>query len=103
MNLKVSLVIVPVDSEYCRFGVEMNFHICDRLRLESAGDGPLVLLSSFLVELYQPFFFLKYSEEEVTETMAETMEQYMSKTRGDYGSGVARPKIEDKDNFELKD
>ncbi|GJV87955.1 hypothetical protein Tco_1531893 [Tanacetum coccineum] len=34
--------------------------------------------------------------------MAETMEQYMSKTRADYGSGVARPKIEDKDNFELK-
>ncbi|GKD20851.1 hypothetical protein Tco_1222554 [Tanacetum coccineum] len=34
--------------------------------------------------------------------MAETMEQYMSKTRADYGSGVVRPKIEDKDNFELK-
>ncbi|GJR61847.1 homeodomain-like protein [Tanacetum coccineum] len=34
--------------------------------------------------------------------MAETMEQYMSKIRADYGSGVARPKIEDKDNFELK-
>ncbi|GJZ48653.1 hypothetical protein Tco_0602485 [Tanacetum coccineum] len=34
--------------------------------------------------------------------MAETMERYMSKTRADYGSGVARPKIEDKDNFELK-
>ncbi|GKD48514.1 gag-pol polyprotein, partial [Tanacetum coccineum] len=34
--------------------------------------------------------------------MAETMEQCMSKTRADYGSGVDRPKIEDKDNFELK-
>ncbi|GKA47757.1 hypothetical protein Tco_0740715 [Tanacetum coccineum] len=44
----------------------------------------------------------EYSEEEVTEIMAETMEQYMSKTRADYGAGVARPKIEDKDNFELK-
>ncbi|GJW34042.1 hypothetical protein Tco_0054074 [Tanacetum coccineum] len=33
--------------------------------------------------------------------MAETMEQYMSKTRADYGSGIARPKMEDKDNFEL--
>nr|GFD54118.1 hypothetical protein [Tanacetum cinerariifolium] len=43
-----------------------------------------------------------YSKEEVAETMAETMEQYMSKTRTDYGSGVARPKIEEKDNFELK-
>ncbi|GJZ75302.1 hypothetical protein Tco_0639767 [Tanacetum coccineum] len=34
--------------------------------------------------------------------MAETMEQYMRKTQADYGSGVASPKIEDKDNFELK-
>ncbi|GJS25559.1 putative reverse transcriptase domain-containing protein [Tanacetum coccineum] len=34
--------------------------------------------------------------------MAETVEQYMSKTRADYGSGVARPKIEEKDSFELK-
>ncbi|GJZ23120.1 zf-CCHC domain-containing protein [Tanacetum coccineum] len=34
--------------------------------------------------------------------MAETMEQYMSKTRADYGSGIARPKINDKDHFELK-
>ncbi|GJW42655.1 hypothetical protein Tco_0071454 [Tanacetum coccineum] len=34
--------------------------------------------------------------------MAETMEQYMSNTRADYGSGFASPKIEDKDNFELK-
>ncbi|GJT78167.1 hypothetical protein Tco_1044892 [Tanacetum coccineum] len=44
----------------------------------------------------------EYSEEEVAEIMVENMEQYMSKTRADYGSGVARPKIEDKDNFELK-
>ncbi|GJR81825.1 putative reverse transcriptase domain-containing protein [Tanacetum coccineum] len=34
--------------------------------------------------------------------MAETMDQSMSKTRADYGSRVARPKIKDKDNFELK-
>ncbi|GKE62390.1 hypothetical protein Tco_1512757 [Tanacetum coccineum] len=32
----------------------------------------------------------------------ENMEQYMSKTRADYGSGAVMPKIEDKDNFELK-
>ncbi|GJZ91897.1 hypothetical protein Tco_0663962 [Tanacetum coccineum] len=44
----------------------------------------------------------EYSEEEVAETMAETMEQSMSKTRADYGSGIARPKIEDKDSFEFK-
>nr|GEU96162.1 reverse transcriptase domain-containing protein [Tanacetum cinerariifolium] len=34
--------------------------------------------------------------------MAETIEQYTSKTRADHGSGVARPKIENKDNFEPK-
>nr|GEV53696.1 retrovirus-related Pol polyprotein from transposon TNT 1-94 [Tanacetum cinerariifolium] len=45
----------------------------------------------------------EYSKEEVTETLAKTMEQHMSKTRADYGSGVARPKIEDKYIFELKD
>ncbi|GKB55763.1 hypothetical protein Tco_0911949 [Tanacetum coccineum] len=44
----------------------------------------------------------EYSEEEVAKTMAKTMEQYMSKTRADYGSGVAKPKIKEKDNFELK-
>nr|GEW90870.1 hypothetical protein [Tanacetum cinerariifolium] len=43
----------------------------------------------------------EYSEEEVVETMAETMD-YMSKTRADYGSGINRPKIDDKDSFELK-
>ncbi|GKC67587.1 hypothetical protein Tco_1100185 [Tanacetum coccineum] len=59
-----------------------------------------------LDELRSPDFNLfsnqEYSEEEVAETMAETIEQYMSKSRADYGSGVARTKIEDKDNFELK-
>ncbi|GKA13979.1 DNA-directed DNA polymerase [Tanacetum coccineum] len=34
--------------------------------------------------------------------MTETMEQYMSKTRGNYRSGVVRPKINDKTHFELK-
>nr|GEW75589.1 hypothetical protein [Tanacetum cinerariifolium] len=46
--------------------------------------------------------YQEYSEEEAAKIMAETMEQYMSKTRADYGSGVAKPKIEDKDNFKLK-
>ncbi|GKC89361.1 hypothetical protein Tco_1150010 [Tanacetum coccineum] len=40
----------------------------------------------------------EYSEEEEAEAMAETIEQYMSKTQTDYGSGVARLK----DLFELK-
>ncbi|GJS83859.1 hypothetical protein Tco_0750400 [Tanacetum coccineum] len=34
--------------------------------------------------------------------MTETMEENMSKTRDDYGSGIARPKIDDKAHFELK-
>ncbi|GJZ58510.1 hypothetical protein Tco_0614004 [Tanacetum coccineum] len=59
-----------------------------------------------LDELRSPDFNLfsdqEYSEEEEAEAMAETMEQYLSKTRTDYGSGVARTKIEEKDSFELK-
>nr|GEW72130.1 hypothetical protein [Tanacetum cinerariifolium] len=34
--------------------------------------------------------------------MAETMEQYISKTQADYGSGIVKPKIDDKYHFELK-
>ncbi|GKA47298.1 hypothetical protein Tco_0740181 [Tanacetum coccineum] len=59
-----------------------------------------------LNELRSPDFNLfsdqEYSDEEEVEAMAETMEQYMRKIRTDYGSGVARPKIEKKDSFELK-
>ncbi|GJR09647.1 hypothetical protein Tco_0792299 [Tanacetum coccineum] len=62
--------------------------------------------SPSLDELGSPDFNLlfdqEYLEEEVAEAMAKTMEQYMSKTRTDYGSGVARPKIEEKDSFKLK-
>ncbi|GJR76606.1 hypothetical protein Tco_0088971 [Tanacetum coccineum] len=59
-----------------------------------------------LDELRSPDFNIlsdqEYSKEEEAHAMAETMEQYMSKTRTDYGSRVARPKIEEKDSFELK-
>ncbi|GKA96091.1 hypothetical protein Tco_0818186 [Tanacetum coccineum] len=59
-----------------------------------------------LDELRFPVFNLvsdkEYIEKEEEEAMTETMEQYMSKTRTDYGSGVARPKIDNKDQFELK-
>ncbi|GKE50953.1 hypothetical protein Tco_1486109, partial [Tanacetum coccineum] len=59
-----------------------------------------------LDELRSPDFNLfsdqEYSEEEKAEAMAKTIEEYMSKTRTDYGSGVARPKIDNKDQFELK-
>ncbi|GJU85552.1 retrovirus-related pol polyprotein from transposon TNT 1-94 [Tanacetum coccineum] len=44
----------------------------------------------------------EHSEEETIEITMETMEQYMSKTRGNYGSGVVRPKINDKTHIELK-
>ncbi|GKB04199.1 zf-CCHC domain-containing protein [Tanacetum coccineum] len=59
-----------------------------------------------LDELRSPDFNLlsnqEYSKKEETKAMAKTMEQHMSKTRTDYGSGVARPKIDNKDQFELK-
>ncbi|GKC86304.1 hypothetical protein Tco_1142021, partial [Tanacetum coccineum] len=42
-------------------------------------------------------------EEEVVEAIGEpTMEEYMTKTKDDYGSGIARPKIDEKAKFELK-
>ncbi|GKG54364.1 hypothetical protein Tco_0557887, partial [Tanacetum coccineum] len=31
-----------------------------------------------------------------------TIEEYMTKTRDDYGSGIARPKFDEKARFELK-
>ncbi|GKA70700.1 mitochondrial proton/calcium exchanger protein-like protein isoform X1 [Tanacetum coccineum] len=56
-----------------------------------------------LDELRSPDFDLFSDQEEYSkEEVAETMEQNISKTRADYGSGIARPKIEDKDSFELK-
>ncbi|GJS72750.1 hypothetical protein Tco_0705591 [Tanacetum coccineum] len=45
----------------------------------------------------------EHIEEEVLEIMTETMEQYMSKTSGEYGSGVARPnRVMNKAQFELR-
>ncbi|GKE37037.1 hypothetical protein Tco_1460442, partial [Tanacetum coccineum] len=38
----------------------------------------------------------EYPEEEETKAITETMEQYISKTRTNYGLGVARPKIKEK-------
>ncbi|GJS72244.1 hypothetical protein Tco_0705085 [Tanacetum coccineum] len=60
-----------------------------------------------LVESNSPEFdqipdIVEQSEEEVRDTMTETMEQYMSKTRGDYGSGVTRPTINQDTHFELE-
>ncbi|GKB05726.1 hypothetical protein Tco_0833921 [Tanacetum coccineum] len=43
-------------------------------------------------------------KEEVTEAIGEpTMEEYMTKTREDYRLGIARPKIDEKAHFELKE
>ncbi|GJW77859.1 hypothetical protein Tco_0139541 [Tanacetum coccineum] len=71
--------------------------------IQSSGDTSQLLS---LDELRSPDFNLlsdqEYSDEEEEEAMAETMGQYMSKTRTDYGSGVARPKNDNKYQFELK-
>ncbi|GJV08480.1 hypothetical protein Tco_1346136 [Tanacetum coccineum] len=60
------------------------------------------LVESSLLELDLFSDVEEHPEEETTEIMTEIMDQYMSKTRGDYGSGVVRPKINDKTHFELK-
>ncbi|GJX15951.1 hypothetical protein Tco_0216783 [Tanacetum coccineum] len=60
------------------------------------------LVESNLPEFDQFTDIEEQLEEEATEIMTETMEQYMSKTYRNCGSGVARPKINDKTHFELK-
>ncbi|GJX45403.1 hypothetical protein Tco_0262079 [Tanacetum coccineum] len=60
-----------------------------------------------IVELNSPEFdhisdIEEQSGEEVSKTITETMEQYMSKTRGDYRYGVTRPTINQDTHFELK-
>ncbi|GJV25779.1 putative reverse transcriptase domain-containing protein [Tanacetum coccineum] len=78
-----------------------------RTRINSRYPEEKLLKTLSLDESRSPEFNLfsdleDYSEEEVAETMAKTMEQYMRKTRADYGSGISRPKIDDKDSSELK-
>ncbi|GJT21260.1 disease resistance TIR-NBS-LRR class family protein [Tanacetum coccineum] len=75
---------------------EQKFHSRRRLF-----DTPS-LIESNLPEFDHIFDIEEQSKEEVKETMTETMEQYMSKTRGDYGSGVTRPTINQDTHFELK-
>ncbi|GJT00480.1 reverse transcriptase domain-containing protein [Tanacetum coccineum] len=60
------------------------------------------LVESNSPEFDHIFDIEEQSGEEVRETMTETMEKYMSKTRGDYGSGVTRPTINQDTHFELK-
>ncbi|GJU19841.1 hypothetical protein Tco_1153183 [Tanacetum coccineum] len=71
-----------------------------RSDLDNSTNNVLIPLDSWTSGLL--VYRLPLSEEEEEEEMAKTMEKYMSKTRTDYRSGVARPKIDNKYQFELK-
>ncbi|GJW16017.1 hypothetical protein Tco_0020150 [Tanacetum coccineum] len=60
------------------------------------------LVESNSPEFDHNFDIEEQSEEGERETVAETMEQYMSKTRENYGSGITRPTINQDTPFELK-
>ncbi|GJU45143.1 zinc finger, CCHC-type containing protein [Tanacetum coccineum] len=103
--------VYTLEAKVMAFGVQKHEGLRKKYRLNLKNDMPPRDKKHFktlsLDESRSPDFDLfsnqeEYSEEEVAEIMAKTMEQYMSKTRAVYGSGVARPKIEDKDNFKLK-
>ncbi|GJY50861.1 retrovirus-related pol polyprotein from transposon TNT 1-94 [Tanacetum coccineum] len=64
-------------------------------------DTPSLIESNSL-EFDHILYIKEQSEERERETMTETMEQYMSKTRENYGSGVTRPTINQDTPFELK-
>ncbi|GKD71104.1 hypothetical protein Tco_1325194, partial [Tanacetum coccineum] len=91
---------LPLDTAYRSSGTETDskFSIFDFRAKFFFKANPTDCLS-LVTDLFSN---QEYSEEEEAEARAETMEQYMSKNRTDYGSGVARPKIEEKDSFELK-
>ncbi|GJV05623.1 hypothetical protein Tco_1343279 [Tanacetum coccineum] len=95
------------NTPYWKYGMNIIFwKISSVVATPRNSNTPRHFKSLSLDELRSPNFNLfsdqEYSKEEEAEAMAETMEQYMGKTRTDYGSGVARPKIEEKDSFELK-
>ncbi|GKE26176.1 hypothetical protein Tco_1441560, partial [Tanacetum coccineum] len=75
---------------------EQKFHLRRRLF-----DTPSLVESNSL-EFNHNFDILEQSEEEVRETMTKTMEQYMSNTQENYGSGVTRTTINQDTPFELK-
>ncbi|GJY95729.1 hypothetical protein Tco_0512090 [Tanacetum coccineum] len=60
------------------------------------------LIESNSPEFDHIFDIEEQSEEEVRETMTETIKQYMSKTQENYGSSVTRPTINQDTPFELK-
>ncbi|GKF06936.1 hypothetical protein Tco_0037604, partial [Tanacetum coccineum] len=61
------------------------------------------LVESNSPEFDHIFDIEEQSGEEVKGIMTEIMEQYMSKTRGDYGSGVTRPTINQDTHFKFKE
>ncbi|GKC58441.1 hypothetical protein Tco_1086039, partial [Tanacetum coccineum] len=107
---------LPLDTAYRSSEIEILVFLFDFYAKNfSILKEPILLIvyplkhfkSLSLDELRSPDFNLfcdqEYSkEEEEAKAMAETMDQYISKTRTDYGSGVARHKIDNKDQFELK-
>nr|GEW81576.1 hypothetical protein [Tanacetum cinerariifolium] len=92
---------LPLDTVYRSLENELKYIIFVPIFYLSLEQILLIVYS-----LFQPDFNLlsdqEYSEEEDAKAMVETMEQYMSKTRTDYGLGVASLKIDNKDQFELK-
>ncbi|GJX69374.1 hypothetical protein Tco_0305101 [Tanacetum coccineum] len=55
------------------------------------------------ISKFNTFLEVEFKGEGTTKTMTEpTMEEHMTTTREDYGSGIARLKFDDKANFELK-
>ncbi|GKE03637.1 retrovirus-related pol polyprotein from transposon TNT 1-94 [Tanacetum coccineum] len=60
------------------------------------------LIESNSPEFDHIFDIKEQLEEKSRETMMETMEQYTSKTRGDYGLSVTSPTINKDTHFELK-
>ncbi|GJX95799.1 gag-pol polyprotein [Tanacetum coccineum] len=87
---------------YGPFEVSVKLNTAYPLPSDTARNFKTLSLDKLRSLDFNLFFDQEYSEEEEAEAMAETMEQYMSKTRTDYGSGVDRPKIGEKDSFELK-
>ncbi|GJU47229.1 hypothetical protein Tco_1204495 [Tanacetum coccineum] len=85
---------ISLDNELCSGYIALRTKI-------SLFDTPS-LVESNSPEFDHNFDIQEQSEEGVRETMTETMEQYMSKTQENYGSGVTRPTINQDTLFELK-
>ncbi|GKA17909.1 retrovirus-related pol polyprotein from transposon TNT 1-94 [Tanacetum coccineum] len=65
-------------------------------------DNPSLVETSSLKSVQLSEIEEHIEEEEVTEIMAKTMEQYISKTQENYGSGITRPTINQDTPFEFK-